>query len=183
MRRPKDGPRADASRATGPPAAAVPVLDTLYGAGHLADVDLHFGWLIAEFDGGGGRELPLAAALASAWTRDGHACLALSEVAGRDWPRTGAGAVQLPALEPWIEALDASPMVARSGDGERRPLVLDGHGRLYLERLRTAEQAVADGLLRLAGGDAGVDPKGPDAASGGRIPESGPNTASGDRIP
>ena len=184
MRRPKDRPRAGASPATVPPAtvpptavppaAAVPVLDTLYGEGHLADVDLHFGRLIAELDGGGGPELPLAAALASAWTRDGHACLALSEVAGRDWPRTGAGAVRLPALEPWIEALDASPIVARSGDGERRPLVLDRQGRLYLERLRTAEQAVADGLRRLAEDDAGVDPKGLDAASGGRIPESGP---------
>ena len=183
MRRPKDGPRADASRATVAPTSAVPELDTLYGAGHLADVDLHFGRLIAELDGGGGRKLPLAAALASAWTRDGHACLALSEVADRDWPRAGAaGAVPLPALEPWIEALDASPMVARPGDGERRPLVLDGHDRLYLERLRTAEQAVADGLLRLAEDDAGVYPKGPDAASGGRIPESGPNTASGGRI-
>ena len=174
MRRPKDRPRAGASPTAVPPAAAVPVLDTLYGEGHLADVDLHFGRLIAELDGGGGPELPLAAALASAWTRDGHACLALSEVAGRDWPRTGAGAVRLPALEPWIEALDASPIVARSGDGERRPLVLDRQGRLYLERLRTAEQAVADGLRRLAEDDAGVDPMGLDAASGGRIPESGP---------
>ena len=174
MRRPKDRPRAGASQAAVPPAAAVPLLDTLYGEGHLADVDLHFGRLIAELDGGGGPELPLAAALASARTRDGHACLALSEVAGRDWPRTGAGAVRLPALEPWIEALDASPIVARPGDGERRPLVLDRQGRLYLERLRTAEQAVADGLRRLAEDDAGVDPKGLDAASGGRIPESGP---------
>ena len=174
MRRPKDRPRAGASPTAVPPAAAVPVLDTLHGEGHLADVDLHFGRLIAELDGGGGPELPLAAALASAWTRDGHACLALSEVAGRDWPRTGAGAVRLPALEPWMEALDASPIVARPGDGERRPLVLDRQGRLYLERLRTAEQAVADGLRRLAEDDAGVDPKGLDAASGGRIPESGP---------
>ena len=170
MRRPKDRPRAGASPTAVPPAAAVPVLDTLYGEGHLADIDLHFGRLIGELDGGGGPELPLAAALASAWTRDGHACLALSEVAGRDWPRTGAGAVRLPALEPWIEALDASPIVARSGDGERRPLVLDRQGRLYLERLRTAEQAVADGLRRLAEDDAGVDPTGLDPASGGRIP-------------
>ena len=177
-RRPKDRPRAGASRTIGPPAAAppaaVPLLDTLHGEGHLVDVDLHFGRLIAELDGGGGPELPLAAALASAWTRDGHACLALSEVAGRDWPWTGAGAVRLPALEPWIEVLDASPLVARPGDGERCPLVLDRHGRLYLERLRTAEQAVADGLRRLAGDDAGVDPEGLDAASGDRTPESGP---------
>ena len=183
-RRPKDRPRAGASRTIGspaaaplaaaPPAAAAPLLDTLHGEGHLDDIDLHFGRLIAELDGGGGPELPLAAAITSAWTRDGHACLALSEVAGRDWPRTGAGAVRLPALEPWIEALDASPLVARPEDGERCPLVLDWYGRLYLERLRTAEQAVADGLRRLAGDDAGVDPEGLDAASGDRTPESGP---------
>ena len=173
MRRSEDRSRADASPAAASPAAAVPVLDTLHGEGHLVDVDLHFGRLIAELDGGGS-ELPLAAALVSAWTRDGHACLALSEVAGRDWPRTGAGAVRLPALEPWIEALDASPLVARPGDGERCPLVLDRHGRLYLERLRTAEQAVADGLRRLAGDDAGVDPEGLDAVSGDRTPERGP---------
>ena len=168
MRRPSSGPR------TGTVGDAASALDTLHREGHLADVDLHFGRLIAELDGGGGPELPLAAALASAWTRDGHTCLALPEVAGRDWPRTGAGAVRLPALDPWIEALDASPIVARPGDGERRPLVLDRHGRLYLERLRTAEQAVADGLLRLAGDGAEIDPKGLDAASGGRIAESGP---------
>ena len=168
MRRPNSRPRA------GTVGDAASALDTLHREGHLADVDLHFGRLIAELDGGGGPEPALAAALASAWTRDGHACLALPEVAGRDWPRTGAGAVRLPALEPWIEALDASPIVARPGDGERRPLVLDRHGRLYLERLRAAEQAVAGGLLRLAEDGTGIDPKGVDAASGGRIPESGP---------
>ena len=168
MRRPNSGPRADT---VGDAASS---LDTLHREGHLADVDLHFGRLIAELDGRRGPELALAAALASAWTRDGHACLALPEVAGRDWPRTGTGAVRLPALEPWIEALDTSPIVARPGDGDRRPLVLDRHGRLYLERLRTAEQAVADGLLRLAEGGTGIDPKGFDVALGGRIPENGP---------
>ena len=130
--------------------AAVAVLDGLYDQGHLADIDRHFGRLVAELDGGGGPELPLAAALASAWTRDGHACIALPEVAGREWPR--AGAVRLPALGPWIEALDASPIVARPEDAQRRPLVLDGQGRLYLERLWTAEQAVAAGLHGLAVG-------------------------------
>ena len=130
--------------------AAVAVLDDLYDRGHLADIDCHFAGLIAELDGGAGPELPLAAALASAWTRDGHACIALAEVAGREWPR--AGAVRLPALDRWIDALDASPIVARPKDAERRPLVLDRQGRLYLERLWTAEQAVAASLHGLAGG-------------------------------
>ncbi len=156
-----------------------PSLETLHGEGHLADIDLHFGRLIAELDGGGGMELPLAAALASAWARNGHACLALPEVAGRDWPR--AGAARLPALESWIEALVASPMVARPGEGERRPLVLDRHGRLYLERLRTAELAVAYGLVRLAGDGSEPEPEGIDAALdrlfAGAVPDHRPRTA------
>ena len=126
------------------------VLDELRGQGHLADIDLHFAALIAELDGGNRPELALAAALASAWTRDGHACIALSETAGRQWPRPGA--LQLPELGRWTETLAASPVVAGPGDPEGCPLILDGRGRLYLQRLWVAEQAVAAGLRELAGG-------------------------------
>ena len=178
-RRPKGRPQAGPAEAAAPRSAAAPVLDVLHAEGHLADIDLHFGRLIAELDGSGEPELALAAALASAWTRDGHACLALSEVAGRDWPR--AGAARLPAFESWIEALDASSMVARPGEGEPCPLVLDRYGRLYLERLWAAEQAVADDLIRLAGDGAGAEPEGLDAALDrlfpGAEPDDRPRTA------
>ena len=140
-----DRPRTVLSRTT----AGAETVDILLAQGHLADIDRHFAALVADLDGGDGPELALAAALASAWTRDGHACVALREVAGRDWPRPGG--VRLPDLETWVAALDASPMVARSGGAERRPLVLDGGGRLYLERLWTAETHIAAGLLGLAG--------------------------------
>ena len=129
--------------------AGAQTVDVLLAQGHLADIDRHFAALVAELDGGDGPELALAAALASAWTRDGHACVALREVAGRAWPRPGGA--RLPDLEAWVAVLDASPMVARSGEAERRPLVLDGEGRLYLDRLWTAETDVAAGLLGLAG--------------------------------
>ena len=135
------------------------VLDGLYRRGHIVEIDRHFGELIGELDGRGEPELVLAAALASAWARAGNACLALPDVAGLDWP-PGEGAVRLPALEPWIEALEASPLVARPGDEEQRPLVLDGRHRLYLARFRAAEQVVASGLLRLAGEPAGPDSSG-----------------------
>ena len=146
-----DRPRTALSR-TG---AGAQTVDVLLAQGHLADIDRHFAALVAELDGGDGPDLALAAALASAWTRDGHACVALREVAGRAWPRPGGG-VRLPELEAWVAVLDASPMVARSGDAERRPLVLDSEGRLYLDRLWTAETDIAAGLLVLSGAAAPV---------------------------
>ena len=151
------------------------MLDDLLAQGHLADIDRHFAALVAGLDGGGGPELPLAAALASAWAGDGHACIALDEVAGRDWPR--AGAPRLPNLEAWIGALAASPAVARPGDRERRPLVLDDRGRLYLERLWTAEQTVAADLRRLADGTKsapGSGSSGLEAALARLFPGTGP---------
>ena len=140
-----DRPRTVLSR----PTAGAEVVDVMLERGHIAAIDRHFAAFVADLDGGDGPELALAAALASAWTRDGHACVALHEVSGRDWPRPGG--VRLPGLEAWVAALDASPMVARPGDAERRPLVLGGRGRLYLERLWTAETDVAASLLGLAG--------------------------------
>ena len=142
---------------------AATVLDELYEQGDLVDIDRHFAQLIASLDGGDGLELPLAAALASAWTRDGHACIALPDVAGREWPR--AGAVRLPELDAWVGALDASPVVAGPEDAGGRPLVLDDRGRLYLERLWAAERAVAAGLRGLAAGMAS-GPRWVEAAAG-----------------
>ena len=147
-------------------------LDDLREQGHLADIDLHFAALIAELDGSDGPELPLAAALASAWTRDGHACITLPEVAGRQWPR--AGAVRLPALERWIEALGASPVVAGPEDPKESPLVLDDRGRLYLQRLWVAEQAVAAGIVRLAD-EAGVEPARLESALDRLVPGTAPD--------
>ena len=161
------------------PGAAV--LRELCEQGHLADIDRHFASLIADLDGGGGPVLPLAAALVSAWTRDGHACIALPEIAGRDWPRDGG--VRLPALDPWIEALETSPMVARPTGAERRPLVLDGGGRLYLERLWTAEWTVATGLLRLASGAQSTPSAEPGAGATEAVPGGSPDSRDTESTP
>ena len=143
--RPGSRARTAGSRA----ATAGTAVDALHEQGDLADIDRHFAAMIADLDGGGGPDLPLAAALASAWTRDGHACVALPDVAGLEWPR--AGAARLPELDAWVGALRASPVVGGPEDAGGRPLVLDDRGRLYLQRLWAAERAVAAGLLGLAG--------------------------------
>lgn len=124
------------------------LLDELVARGQLADIDRHFGRLVAALDGRAGPEICVAAALASAQARVGHACLAVPEVAGAEWPDVGG--VQLPALTPWMETLEKSPAVAGPGDEEPAPLVLDPQGRLYLARFWMAEQTVAAGLRRLA---------------------------------
>ena len=134
--------------ATSAGAATRSALDDLHARGHLADIDRHFGAFAAEIDGGKGSEVALAAALASAHAREGHTCLALPSLAGSRWP--DADGVALPELAPWLEALAESPVVSAGGEGERRPLVLDGRGRLYLERLWTAERQVAYRVRELA---------------------------------
>ena len=144
-------------------------LDELCREGHIADIDRHFGAMVADLDGTGGPEVPIAAALASAWSRGGHACLSLPAVAGRAWPEPAHAT--LPDLDAWLEALAASPVVAGPGAEERRPLVLDGHGRLYLERFWAAERETATGLLELATA-AVPDPVGLESALDRFFPET-----------
>ena len=136
-------------------------LDELCRRGHIADIDRHFGAMAAELDGRGGSEVPVAAALASAWSRSGHACLPLPEVAGRPWPEPRD--TPLPDLVPWLAALEGSPVVAGTETEGRRPLVLGRHGRLYLDRFWRAERATATGILRLAN-PTGSEPAGLEAA-------------------
>ena len=167
--RPGGGQRPASSRDLAPPE-----LDALWERGHIADIDRHFGRLAAELDGRGQPEVALAAALASERTRHGHPCLVLAEAAGRDWPPAGAGAMRLPDLAPWIEAVETSPIVARPGDAEQRPLVLDRQGRLYLARFWTAEQAVAAQLRRLADG-ADHEPDALEAALDRLFPDAAPD--------
>ena len=144
-------------------------LDELWRQGHIADIDRHFGAMVADLDGSGGAEVSIAAALASASSRGGHACLALPDVAGRAWPEPGDA--PLPDLDAWLEVLAASPVVAGAGAEERRPLVLDRHGRLYLERFWAAERETAAGVLALASAVL-PSPAGLDGALHRLLPES-----------
>ena len=101
----------------------------------------------------------LAGAVAGLRSREGHSCFRLDEEGGRilvgmeQADGSPAPALNLPAAERWETALRAVPSLVGSGDesGEgAMPLVLDGSGRLYLQRLHQAERSVADALLARA---------------------------------
>ena len=157
-------------------AAAASALDDLHARGHLADIDRHFGAFAAGIDGGGGSGVALAAALASAHAREGHTCMAMESMAGSRWP--GADGVELPELAPWLESLAASPAVRAGSASGRRPLVLDARGRLYLERLWTAERQVERGVRALArplGSGTAPDPELLDAALDRFFPHGAPS--------
>ena len=89
----------------------------------------------------------VAAALVSAATGQGRICLALEEFAERAWPSSSepeeasCGTWQAPSVENWTAILRRSAVV---GDpGSFRPLVLDGAGRLYLQRYWRYEHQLA----------------------------------------
>jgi len=76
-----------------------------------------------------------SAALLSRFTRDGHVCLPLGILAGRnspfpEWPEMPAFA--FPDLPAWRKALLENELVGKPG--EEKPIVLDNKNRLYLCR-------------------------------------------------
>lgn len=125
-------------------------LQALEAASVLEPIDVHFAATLGELAGEERVPVLLAAALVSRRARDGHVCVPLAEVAGTPIASGDADASPTPPsswpeLEAWREAITASPLV--SVGGGRRPLVLDGVGRLYLQRYHEHEQRLA-ALLR-----------------------------------
>ena len=144
------------------------LLADLCEVGALADIDRYFARLLAEF--GAGAATGLAAAVASAMHRGGHACLPLTACAGRPvldilhWASSAAvnnGAqasdlpehvrqAQFPRLADLRGALSESSVVASGEAPEaKRPLVLDGDN-LYLHRMFAAESRLAERIRELA---------------------------------
>ena len=144
------------------------LLADLCEVGAMADIDRYFARLLVEF--GADSATGLAAAVASAMHRGGHACLPLTACDRRpvleilEWSSSAAGndgaqasdlpehicRAHLPPLADLRGALSSSPVVA-SGEARqaKRPLVLDGDN-LYLHRMFAAESRLAQRLRELA---------------------------------
>ena len=116
----------------------------LAGEATLRPIDVQAGRLVARLGGADCPELPAAAAFTSWASGQGHTCLPLSVLSPllRQTAATGERIDSDPArLRRSLLATDA---VGRPGDW--RPLILDGHDRLYLLRFFRAEQAIAHAL-------------------------------------
>jgi exodeoxyribonuclease V alpha subunit len=104
----------------------------------------------------------VAAALVSAATGQGRIYLALEEFAERGWPssseseETSSGTWQAPSVENWTAILRRSAVVGEPGSF--RPLVLDGAGRLYLQRYWRYEHQLAVRLHAMSLAPTAVDP-------------------------
>lgn len=102
----------------------------------LREIDLYFAKFMAELSEGS-KEVFIASLLLSKATGDGHVCLDLSEVAGKEGSFFIKGldryeTIRYPKLKDWIDALLSSNVVGRPG--EYKPLILDDKFRLYMYR-------------------------------------------------
>ncbi len=101
----------------------------------------------------GGDERPsvlLAAAIAVRQVGLGHVCVNLHALAAGQPLVAEDGVtthdVAWPEATRWIDELRVSPVVGHPRDEQRRPLVLDEAGRLYLRRYHEHERHLAEAL-------------------------------------
>ena len=118
-------------------------LDSLQKSGFFSPLDLHFARFMAKLSKAPSEELILAAALVSRMTREGHICLDLSSHEPFHALGTGEGLV-FPEAGKWGKKLRRSGVVGKQG--ERRPLILDDKGRLYLYRYWEYQDELAKGV-------------------------------------
>ena len=141
---------------------SVAVLAPFVDAGVFGAAEVQLAAAIARLSPGTADEVVIALAVAARAPRLGHVCIELDQVATRITGDDAEAATDLPWPRPssWVDALDASPVVAGPGGARQvplRPLVLED-GRIYLQRYWDLEMVVADELRRRAGHDDAPDP-------------------------
>jgi exodeoxyribonuclease V alpha subunit len=124
------------------------VLYRLYDNGILSMLDIHFASFIARLADKNVSGLSLAASLVSSYTRQGHVCLELSSVEGKELLKgeDGIDPVVCPELNNWCKQLRETAVVGNPG--EYKPLILDGRSRLYLFRYWEYQEKLADAISR-----------------------------------
>ncbi len=112
----------------------------------LSSLDVHFADFIVRIDNNPCDQLWLAAALTSNAAGNGHTCLDMTDDNRPEITTVGiARQFPPPAPETWKTALAACDTVGNPGD--YTPLVMDGAGRLYLQRSWEYERLTARAIL------------------------------------
>jgi len=130
----------------------------LYERGILSLLDIHFADFMGRLAGRNVPELSFAAALVSSYTRQGHICLDLSSVEGKQLleGENGGESVVCPELNEWCRKLRKTTVVGNPG--EYKPLILDDRSRLYLFRYWDYQEKLADSIRkRVWGYEANID--------------------------
>jgi len=128
----------------------------LYDNEILSALDIHFANFMSRLTGKDISGLSLAAALVSSYTRQGHVCLDLSSVEGKELLKreNGIDPVVCPDLNNWCKQLRKTGVVGNPG--EYKPLILDDRSRLYLFRYWEYQEKLANSI-RSRISDTGVD--------------------------
>jgi len=113
----------------------------------LSALDRHFADFVLKESGGASAILKPAVSLLSNAVGNGHICLNLADIAGKEIRIDGED-VKVPELKKLHHSLLETPAVG--SPGEFRPLVLDGNGRLYLYRYWKYERDLARIILNKA---------------------------------
>jgi exodeoxyribonuclease V alpha subunit len=122
-------------------------------AATFSPLDLHFADLMERLCVKAAPEVHLAARLTSYFRGLGHVCLPIRELRADRLP---VDVGRLPPVAKWLRALRIAPVVGAPGD--RKPLILDEAGRLYLHRYWSYEQRLASDLrARLSIPETAVD--------------------------
>ena len=135
------------------------VLYRLYDNGILSALDIHFAGFIARLACKNVAGLSLAAALVSSYTRQGHVCLDLSSIEGKELLKgdNEIDPVVCPELDNWCKQLRQTDVVGNPG--EYKPLILDDQSRIYLFRYWQYQEKLADSIricIHGAGGDSNI---------------------------
>ena len=124
------------------------LLSRLYDGGILSHLDVHFARFVERLAHTRDPTLCLAAALVSSYTRQGHICLDLASLEGKELltGEDGGDPVVCPKLTDWRKGLRKTSVVGKPG--EYKPLVLDDRSRLYLYRYWDYQEKLAHLILR-----------------------------------
>jgi exodeoxyribonuclease V alpha subunit len=115
----------------------------LYNSRILSYLDIHFARFMVRLEGRMIPELFFASALVSCYTRQGHICLDLSMVEGKQLleSENGKPPITCPKLNQWCGKLRESKVVGCPG--EYKPLIFDDKYRLYLFRYWDYQEKLA----------------------------------------